>query len=261
MKKIIKIWFKMAEMVIQPDLTNFGAILLFIAGKLVRFVLYFWFVFTVASVAKGLAGYSAPQVVLFFLVFTLIDSLTQLFFRGVYQFRYRIVSGDFDLDLLKPWPSYLRPIFGHFDLADFITLIPFLGFSIWFIVRNQLFSSILSLLLFLVMLAVSLLVGFAFHLFVCAICVLTTEVDHVIWIYRDLSMLARFPYDIYQGLVKFLITFVIPIALMFSFPVKTLLGLLSYRIIFLTIFLSFFLVYFSLRFWHWALQQYTSASS
>lgn len=251
----------MAKMVILPDLVDPGAITFFVIGKVVRFLLYFWFVFSVASQTKMISGYTPVQIVSFFLVFTIIDSLTQLIFRGVYLFRPLVVSGDFDLDLLKPLPSFFRPLFGRFDLADFLTIFPFLGFSVWFMVKNSLVNGLTGLFSFLLLLMVSFILTFAFHLFVCAICVLTMEIDYLIWVYRDLTAMARFPTDIYHGFVRFLVTFVIPVVLIITFPAKGLLGLLSWQSITVAIAVSLILAYFSLKFWYWSLKRYTSASS
>ncbi len=248
-------------MVVLPDLVNPGASILFIVGKVVRFGFFFIFLFSVLSGAGSLAGYSREEVILFFLVFNLIDITVQFVFRGVYHFRPLVVSGSYDLDLLKPLPSFLRPLFGHVDILDFVTLVPLAGFTFWFTVKHNLASGPANMGVFIVLFLASLLLGFAFHLFVCSICILTTEIDHLIWIYRDLTAMARFPTDIYQGLVKFVLTFVIPVVLLITFPAKGLLGLLSAKAILSALFIGILFAYFSLRFWYFSLRRYTSASS
>lgn len=259
-KRLLKIWLKMARMVILPDLVNPGAILLFVTGKVVRMLFYFTFLFSVTKASSGFLGYSKEEVILFFLVFIIVDSITQLIFRGVYVFRPLLIRGDFDLDLLKPYPSYFRPVFGRFDLADFITFFPFVVFSFWFMLRNNLIVWE-NLVVFVLLLAVSLLLGFAFHLFVCSVGVLTLEIDHLIWVYRDLTSMARFPTDIYSGLIKFLLTFVIPVIILITFPAKGLLGLLSFSNILLAVLFALVGCYLSLKFWFWSLKKYGSASS
>jgi len=261
MKRLLKIWFLMAKMAILPDLLTPWAALLFIIGKLVRFGFFFVFLFSVLSGTGGLAGYSREQAILFFLVFNLIDIVIQFLFRGVYHFRPLVISGDYDLDLLKPLPSFFRPLFGHVDVMDFVTLLPLIIFMMFFVAKNNLINSFLDIFLFLILFFASLLIGFAFHLFVCAVCVLTTEIDHLVWIYRDLTAMARFPTDIYRGLVGFVLTFVFPVVLLITFPAKGLMGLLSFDKVALAILVSVLTVYLSLKFWYWSLKRYTSASS
>ena len=259
--KLIKIWLMFTSRAAQSALLTTWAGVLFIIGKIVRFLLFFVFLFVVLSTVKNLAGYNREQVIFFFLVFTLIDALVQFFFRGVYHFRPLIVSGDYDLDLMKPLPSFFRPIFGYSDILDFVTLIPLWFYFLWFVFTNHLFAGIGDLILFFLLLGNSIVLGFAFHLFVCGVCVLTTEIDHLIWIYRDLTSMARFPTDIYYKFIQYILTFTIPVVILFTVPAKALLGLLSWQWVVLAFLISGLFLWGSLKFWKYALSKYSSASS
>lgn len=260
-KKLIKIWLMMASRAAQAQLLTNWAGVLFIIGKIVRILLFFVFLFAVLSQAKTLAGYTREQVIFFFLVFNLVDIIIQFLFRGVYVFRPLVVSGNYDLDLLKPLPSFFRPLFGWTDILDFITLIPLWIYFGWFIFTHQLLSATADLVLFFLLLLNALVIGFSFHLFVCAVCVLTTEIDHLVWIYRDLSNMARFPTDIYKKGIQYILTFTIPVIILITIPAKALLGLLSWQWILLSFVISGLALWGSLRFWKYALTQYSSASS
>jgi len=260
MKRLFKIWYIQAKNAAQTQLLTTKGGVIFLIGKVFRFLLYFVFLFSVLSGAGGLAGFTTPEVILFFLVFNVIDVVVQFLFRGVYVFRSLIVSGNFDLDLLKPLPSFFRPLFGWTDILDFITLIPLFSFTVWYIFAHQL-ADIGGLLLFFLLVFNSVLVGFSFHLFVCGVGVLTTEIDHLIWIYRDLTAMARFPTDIYSKGVKAALTFVVPVMVLITVPAKALMGFLSPGWILVSLFFGIFSVFLSLKFWRWSLKRYTSASS
>ena len=130
-KKFIKVWLLVSSRAAQAQLLTSRAGVLFLIGKVVRFLLFLIFILTILTSAKTLAGYNREQVIFFFLVFNLVDIMVQFLFRGVYQFRFRVVSGDYDLDLVKPLPSFFRPIFGWTDILDLITLIPLWGYFLW----------------------------------------------------------------------------------------------------------------------------------
>lgn len=261
MKRLIKVWYLMSKAAAQSQLITLLGGTLFIVGKVVRFLFFFVFLFSVLSQSKTLAGYSREQVILFFLIFNIVDVVVQFLFRGVYHFRFLIVSGDYDLDLLKPLPSFFRPIFGWTDILDFITLFPLLIYFGWFIFANHLFPTAIHLLLFFLLLINSFVLGFSFHLFVCSIGILTTEVDHLVWIYRDVTSMARFPTDIYRQMVRWILTFTIPVVILFTVPTKALMGLLSWQWILLAFAINGIALWASLRFWRYALTQYSSASS
>lgn len=259
--KLLKIWLMMGSRSVQSYLvTNLGGYL-FLAGKIVRFLLFFSFLFTVLTSAGNLAGYSREQVILFFLIFNLVDITTQFLFRGVYQFRPQVVSGNFDINLLKPLPSYFVPVFGFADVLDFITLIPLIIYFFYFLNQTRLYFEILNLVLFTIFLINSLVIAFSFHLFVCSVCLLTTEIDHLVWVYRDLTNMARFPTDIYQKGIQLVLTFTIPVIILITVPAKALMGLLSWQMIILSFLIAGLFLWGSLKFWKYALSKYTSASS
>ncbi|HUS52136.1 MAG TPA: ABC-2 family transporter protein, partial [Candidatus Bathyarchaeia archaeon] len=240
--------------------TGYAAIF-FTLGKIVRFLFFFAFIFVVIRSTNFLAGYNSHQVIFFFLVFNIVDLSTQFLFRAVYGFRPLVVRGEFDFYLVKPLPSFFRPLFAWADVLDLVVLVPLWIFSFYFVFRYGLVSQPIHLVYFLILYLASLIIGFAFHLFVASVCVLTTEIDHMILVYRDLINMARFPTDIYPQGVRWVLTFVIPVALMITIPAKALLGLVSFWGTAAVLVASLVLALASLRFWKFALTRYSSASS
>jgi len=248
-------------MAAQSQLTTVWAGLLFVVGKVLRFLFFFVFIFSILSRVKTIAGYSREQVILFYLVFNLIDVSTQILFRGVYRFRRLIISGDFDLVLMQPTPSFFRPIFGWSDIFDLTTLVPLIIYLSFFIFQNNFWNGSGTIILFFLLLLNSLVLAFALHLLVCAICVLTTEIDHLVMVYRDLTNMARFPTDIYQKPVVCFLTFTVPVVILMTVPVKALLNLLSWQTILLSFAITLVFLVGSLKLWKYAIRGYSSASS
>jgi len=260
-RKLIKIWLLIASRVAQIQLMTGWGGFAFLLGKIIRFLFYFVFISSVLSRTQTLLGYTKNQVILFFLVFTLVDVTTQALFRGVYQFRRLVVEGDFDFDLLRPLPSFFRPIFGWTDILDLITLIPLIIFFVWFVSKNNLSPNLGSISTFLLLFLSSLLLGFSLHLAVCSVCVLTTEIDHLIWIYRDVTNTGRFPTDIYSKGIQYFLTFGVPVIILMTIPAEALLGLLTWRGMMLSIVVTAVFFLLSWKFWRYSLSRYTSASS
>jgi len=233
---------------------------LFLIGKIIRFLLFFVFLSTVLGSAKTLVGYNPKQVILFFLVFNLVDISTQYLFRGVYHFRSLVISGDYDLVLLKPLPSFFSPIFSQPDILDFITLIPLWIYFLWFVI-SQGFFSLGNFVLFLTLFVFSLILAFAIHLFIASVCLLTTSIDPLVWIYRDSVNMARFPTDIYTREIQAILTFPIPVVILITVPTKALMGVLCWQWVLGSLFVSGLFLWSSLELWHYALSKYSSASS
>jgi len=135
MSRYFRVWLILSSASFQSFfVSKFGAAL-FLLGKILRFIFFALFLIYLLQKTKVLAGYDLWQVILFYLTFNFIDSLTQMLFREVYRFRQYIISGNFDLILIKPVNSLFRSLFGWTDLLDFITLVPFI-FIIGFVINK-----------------------------------------------------------------------------------------------------------------------------
>lgn len=260
MKKYLIIWWllglKSARVSFQ---SRMGASFL-ILGKIFRFMMFLFFIILIASRTKTIVGYDLWQVIIFFATFNLVDNLAQFFLREVYRFRSYIVSGDFDFFLLKPLSPLFRSLFGGSDVLD----IPILIMSVLLLfqaIGHLGGITFANTIFYCLLLANSLLIALAFHIGVLGICILTTEIDNTLWAYRDLTQMGRFPIDIYHEPLRGILTFVIPVGIMMSYPAKALMGLLSWAALSIALCVGILMVIMSLWVWQYSLRQYTSASS
>ncbi|MDO8610552.1 MAG: ABC-2 family transporter protein, partial [bacterium] len=67
--------------------------------------------------------------------------------------------------------------------------------------------------------------------------------------------------DIYQGILKTVFVFFLPLAVMVTFPTQFLLGVLSIPFTIWSFVAGFLALYLSHAFWNFALKKYSSASS
>jgi ABC-2 type transport system permease protein len=253
------IWLRLTLSSFQTAFISGIGAAFFLLGKFLRFGFLLLLTFLIVDRTKSLAGYSLNQVLIFYMTYNVIDTLTQLLFREVYRFRPKVVSGDFDLDLVKPANSLFRALLGGADPLDIIILIPYL--IILTIVLQQTQYTVLEFISYIWLIINGFLIAMAFHIMVLALGIITTEIDHAMMIYRDLTTLGRFPIDIYHEPLRSVVTFIIPIGIMMSFPPKALFGLLSPIWVLVATLLAAIFIYISLWFWRYALTQYTSASS
>jgi len=250
-------WLKVSELNLQTLMSTRLSSLMFVFGKFFRFFFFLWFLLILDRKLSTIAGYSLDQVVIFFLIFNFFDLFGQFFYRGIYWFRNEIVSGTFDFKLVKPISPLFQILTQHTDFLDLPLLVTVI---IYILIKLPQINN-LNLLAFSVLSLNAILLITAIHIFIASIGVITTEVDHTIWIFRDLATMARVPIDFYIEFIRAFLTYIIPIALIFTFPAKALFNLLTPTTIIITLVGSFIFYYLSLRFWHYALTQYSSASS
>ncbi len=259
LKYYLKVWWMMSKNSFLIYFSQKKVFLLFLVGKLFRFVFFFLFIYFLIKGANGLAGYNTNQTLFFFLTFVFIDTVAQFLFREVYRFRSYLVSGDFDLMLVKPVNVLFRVLLGGADVIDLTTLPIFLFALVW--IGRLLDPSIYEVILYLFMVVNGLLISAAFHIAVLAFGIITLEVDHIVMVYRDLTSLARFPIDIYKEPLRGVLIYLIPVGVMITFPAKVFIGVLSFGWLTFAFALGFILMLLSLKFWNFALKKYTSASS
>jgi ABC-2 type transport system permease protein len=238
---------------------NRHVFLVFLLGKTVRYISYFGFLYFLIKGTNGFLGYSQNQVLFFTATYVMVDTIAQFFFRSVYSFRPQIISGDFDLILVKPVNALFRVLLGGPDPIDLITIPPIIFVVVW--IGSTLNPDMLHTIYYVLLVINGLLIAAAFHIAVLAFGIITLEVDHLIMVYRDLSSMGRFPIDIYKQPLKGILTFIVPIGIMVTLPAKALAGLVSPLGIILSILIGVFVFFVSLKFWNFAVTKYTSASS
>lgn len=257
MKKAWNIFLLFTKFSIKITFRHPAGVVLFTLGKLIRFGMFFLFVYYLLFNTKLLAGYSLQQTIIFYMTFNILDTTSQLLFREVYRFRQLVVSGELDTILVKPYHPFLKILVGGVDVLDIIITFIYIAIAAFFIMQLPEFSTI-HILLYIALLFNGLLIATSFHIAVLALGILTTEVDHTIMIYRDMTRLGTFPIDIYQQPIRFLFTFVIPIGIMVSIPVKSLLNLLSWPWYIASFSFGFISLFIALQFWNYALKKYQS---
>ena len=257
--KYIKIWWLMSRNSFPMVISQRLSFSVFLLGKVLRFSFFFAFLYFLLQGTKTLAGYTSSEAIFFFLVFNLIDVISQFLFREVYRFRPLIIKGDFDYVLVKPVNALFRVLMGGADVIDLITIPPLIFVAYY--IGHSLSPTFAQSLGFWILFLNGLLIANAFHISVLALGIITTEVDHTVMIYRDLTSLGRFPTDIYKQPLQGFITYIIPVGIMITLPAKALMGLVAPAGIIAAVAIGIIALLASLKFWNFALTKYTSASS
>lgn len=258
--KTFKIWLLYTNNSFKRTLVDRLSAVLLLLGKFLRIGLFLLFLFFLFQGTKSIGGYGRNQIIFFYLTFNLIDTLSQLFFREVYRFRDLVVSGNLDHVLVKPVNPLIRVLFGGTDILDLFMLIMITLSVVWFGINN-ITQHPLSWFLYVLFILNSLLVASSIHIFILGLGVITTSIDHLIMTYRDFSSMLRIPVDLYIEPLRSLLTFIIPLGIMITFPAKVLMDLLRPEYIVASFTITLVLLFLSLWFWKFSLRMYSSASS
>ncbi len=262
LKAYIRVWLKLTAQQFQQQVANSrGAALLFIFGKVFRLATAVLLVYVVVGKAELISGYSLNQAVFLLLLFNLISTIGQLFLRGVYLFRQKVVDGSFDFYLLNPLSELFYSLFSYTDPLDIITLLPFIGLTLWGWTHAGYAITLINIAILILIIALAVVSMVAWHIVIIAVGVKYLEVDNTIMLYRDLEKMGGFPVSIYGKLGENILTYAFPFALMATIPANFIFGLFNPW--FLLGFALLAIAQLKASFWLWraALKSYSSASS
>jgi ABC-2 type transport system permease protein len=233
--------------------------LIFVIGKIFRFSVYISFLYFLVQGVNTLADYNANQTLFVFLTFSVVDILGQTLYRQVYSFKPLIISGDFDLILVKPMSSLFRGLVGSVDFNDMVLIPVLIAFT--YFVGQKLDPNFINVVQYFLLIINALMISTAFHILILALYVRYLTVDYLTLLYRDLVSLGRLPVEIYREPIRWILTFVVPVATMVTVPARALMGLLTWQGLGIALCVGILGVVGSLYYWKYALKFYTSASS
>jgi len=261
LKPIFQAWWIMVKNNLQNQLLNPSSSFLFIIGKFFNFIFSIFIITAIFHQTNIIGGYTYHQAIIFVLIFNVIDSLTQFFFRALYSFRPVLIRGDFDFDLLRPLPSFFRPILSGPDFLDFPLVIVKISVLIYFIIFFNFIPSSSQFILFIFIFINAFILTFSIHLFIAAFSIITTEIDSLVSLYRTLAQSAAVPTNIYSGFFRFILDWIVPLTVIVTIPAQALLGIISFSGVVYSSVLTYSFLFLAIHFWRHALRNYTSASS
>lgn len=262
LKPYLKVWLKLTTQQFQSQISNArGAAILFILGKLFRLGTAFLLVYLVVGRAKLISGYNLGEAILILALFNFFSTLTQLFMRGIYIFRQKVVDGSFDFYLINPLSELFYSLFSYTDPMDLLLIIPYGGIVVWAWLGAGYPLTALAIIYLALALLIAFIMAIAWHILILGIGVRYLEVDNTIMLYRDLERLGAMPTSIYGTWGGGILTYLFPFGLMATVPANLIFGL--FNPISLIVFAAIALIQLRLSLWYWrkSLLTYSSASS
>jgi len=207
----IKLSFK--EAFVNP----FSAFM-FITGKIVRFGLFIFFLVFLFRKVPPIAGFDFYDLVFYFLVFNLIDSLAQWLMRGAYMFDSRVYNGEYDYIRLYPVNTLVYSLFSYIDPLDLATLPVFIGYFIYFVKSYYVIPPPVVVVGFVIALLLSLIAVAGLHIMAMAAGFKSPVTGELLWVWRNLSQMGRVPTKIYHQTIYWVLTYIIPVTLIINLP-------------------------------------------
>jgi ABC-2 type transport system permease protein len=211
---------------------------------------------------RTLEGWSFPEMVVVVGWFTLLKGILDGAVNpALIEVVEKIRQGTLDFVLLKPADAQFLVSTAKFvpwKAVDVLTGVCVLAYGFTSLGRWPL---PLHVLVALVLLVSSCLVLYSIWILVVSAAFWVVRLDNLAYLFTSLFDFARWPVTVFRGLVQLFFTFVIPLALMTTYPAMALLGKLSPRTGLLAVAGAVLFAALARLVWLKAISKYTSASS
>jgi viologen exporter family transport system permease protein len=237
----------------------------FLIGGLMALFWLFWNLVPMVVVWRtrpSVAGWTFPEALLVVAWFTLLRGLlegaVQPSLLAVVE---HIRKGTLDFVLLKPADAQFLVSTSRFEPARSLDVIGAIGLMVWALrTLGRSPSAAQIATAFLLTLASAALL-YSLAILVVSAAFWVVRLDNLIYLFNSIFDAGRWPRSVFRGAWRLLFTFVIPLALMTTYPAEALLGRLAPSTLGLALAGTVLFALGSRFLWLRAIGHYTSASS
>jgi len=151
--------------------------------------------------------------------------------------------------------------FEAIDLMDFLSFLPSLGFLCYVLYQLEFAFSLSQAAAYVLLLFNALVFLFAIVLMIATISFWTTQSSGLGRIFDNVSKIGRYPLDIFEGFLKTVFTYFLPVVLIAQIPSQALLGTLSFKFMLYSFSVTGLFLFIAMGFWKVGLRNYLSAST
>jgi ABC-2 type transport system permease protein len=232
------------------------------------FMSVFWLAWAVVGVAvfflhtDKLGDWTWPEVLMVVALFTFFSGVMEALLRpNVGAVLDQIRDGTFDFVLTKPVNTQFIASLRNIVVWHLADVAIGLGLIVVALAQLDLAPSLSQVALFILMLLAATAIVYSLWLTMVSLAFWFVKLDNFTELFYGFYEAGRYPVTIYRGAIRALLTFVVPVAFITTFPAGALLGRLDQGTMLLGIGLALALFILSNRFWNFALRHYSSASS
>lgn len=214
------------------------------------------------SMRDGVAGWSAHEMLIVVGFFTLQKGvLASVIQPSLGQAVEHIRKGTLDFLLIKPADAQFMLSTSKLDLAHLADVLAGVAIIAWALGKLARPVSFGACALALLLLGCGLAILYALWILVVSLAFRVVKIDNMNYLFVSLFEAARWPASVFRGALAILFTFVIPLALMTTYPALALLGKATLRHLATALAVAAALLGVSRWVWKRSLRSYTGASA
>jgi ABC-2 type transport system permease protein len=209
-----------------------------------------------------ISGWSAAEALLLLGIYRAMDGLLALQIApNLMRIPGYVGRGDLDYLLLRPVASQFLVSLRWLNLPEAANVLIGLGVAVYAGQQAGVAWSPAGVLAAALLAACGLVVLYSLWLGSVTLAFWLIDVEPLGYLFYDLWQTARYPVGYFKGLLRAVLTFVLPVAFATTFPAQALLGAIEPGLLLTGVGLAALALFGAHRFWRYAVQHYASASS
>ncbi len=218
--------------------------------------------FVVFSSRDTVAGWDIPSTLIIIAYFTAVHAVLEgIISPSLVDLVERIRSGSFDYVLLKPIDAQAMMSSSRQEPWKVLDLLAALAIVVYAFIRRGYPPAAIDVALGIVMFFAGVAAMYGLFVMCAAASFWVVRLDNLTYLLEAVFDTARWPIQVFRGAWRFVFTFVVPLALMTTFPAMALLGRLEAPTALATVAGALAILAVSRLLWVAAIRSYTSASS
>ena len=210
----------------------------------------------------SVAGWDQPSALIVMAYFMAVKAIMEgMVTPSLVSLVEKIRSGAFDYVLLKPVDSQFMVSTAGYEPQKVIDLVGAIILATYALSMRGVWPTAAQVGVGVLLLICGVLAMYSLWIICAAASFWVVRLDNLIYLLMAIFDTARWPIHVFRGAWRFIFTFIIPVAIMTTFPAMALLGQLSARTTLLTVGGSLAMLVVSRLIWRAAIRNYTSASS
>jgi ABC-2 type transport system permease protein len=212
------------------------------------------------SMRHGVAGWRAEEMLIVVGFFTMLKGVLACVIQPSLAMAVEhIRKGTLDFLLLKPADSQFMLSTSKLELAHLTDVAAGVGIVMYALARLRLQPALLDYVLSSAIVVCAVLILYAMWILVVSLAFRIVKVDNMSYLFASLFEAARWPASVFRGALAIVFTFVVPLALMTTYPALALLGRATIRHLLTALGVSGALLAVSRYVWLRSLRSYTGA--
>lgn len=216
----------------------------------------------VFSHTDSLGGWKAVDILALLGVFMFVGGLIRLVIQpSMSQLMEDVRRGTFDFTLTKPCDAQFLTSISQIHIWRISDILLGLGVLTVALIDRGLHVSLQETLSFIVVLITGGAIIYSFWLMLATLTFWFLRIENILIIFQSMYEAGRWPIGIYPHWLRFVLTFLVPVAFAITVPAEALSGRLTTDSFITSIFLSLFMLALSRWFWKYGVKNYSGASA